>query len=176
MRKLTYYIACSVDGFICHSNGSVDGFLMEGPHADAFVARFAEFDTVLMGAKTYEFGFQYGLQPGQPAYPNLKHYVFSKSMDFVDSEWVEKVPSNPEIKVRDLKAVEGKGIWLCGGGQLAGLLIRHQLVDEIILKVNPILLGEGRPMAQLCNQTSLKFLHQEVYSNGVVELTYAVNK
>ena len=49
-------------------------------------------------------------------------------------------------RVRDLKADEGKAIWLCGGAVLAGDLYAAGLIDEIIVKVNPLVFGEGIPL------------------------------
>jgi dihydrofolate reductase len=56
MRKLKYYVACSVDGFIAHTDGSFDGFLPEGQHVQGFLDSYKWFDVVLMGRKTYDNG------------------------------------------------------------------------------------------------------------------------
>lgn len=53
-------------------DGQVDSFLMEGQHADDFVQEMKNYDGVLMGGNTYEFGFNYGLVPDEPAYPGVK--------------------------------------------------------------------------------------------------------
>ena len=82
MKKIVYYIASSTDGYIAHKDGSISDFLMEGEHADEFIQHFSNYDTVIMGRGTYEFGFQFGLEPGQPAYKGLKHIIVSKSLNF----------------------------------------------------------------------------------------------
>jgi len=62
MRKLKYYMASTVDGFICHEDGSVNGFLEQGPHVTDYLESLKTwFDVALMGRKTYEFGFQFGV-------------------------------------------------------------------------------------------------------------------
>ena len=60
MRTLKYYVACSIDGFIAHGDGSFDGFVPEGEHVAAFFESYKWFDTVLMGRKTYEVGLKEG--------------------------------------------------------------------------------------------------------------------
>jgi dihydrofolate reductase len=173
MRQLIYSVAVSIDGFIAHRDGSVEGFLMGGPHVDDFLASFAEFDTVVMGAHTYAFGFQYGLQPGQPAYPGLHHVIVSKSMDFANSDEVTLVRADALAWLRELKQRPGKDIWLCGGGDLAGQLLTAGLIDQLRLKVNPICLGAGIPLFGSAGRPlSLALLAERRFDNGVVRLDY----
>lgn len=173
MRTLTYYIATSIDGFIAGPGGSIEGILMEGPHADAFVQDMANYDTVLMGGATYALGFEYGLKPGQPAYAGLKHIVLSSSLDFPSNDHVELVPEHAVDRVRRLKEEPGRPIWLCGGGKLAGSLLKAGLIDEIKVKVNPITLGKGISLFEgvsMLNHWMLVDSH--AYDNGVVLLHY----
>ncbi len=169
MRKLIYHIATSVDGFIADTDGSVDGFLMEGDHADDFTRSLSSYDTVVMGRKTYEFAFLFGLQPGEPAYPGLKHYIISSWLRFENTDQVVSVPTDGVECVRALKGESGKDIWLCGGGHVAGSLLRAGLIDELILKVNPILLGDGIKLFEGGPARSRWNLREaKVYGNGVV--------
>lgn len=175
MRKIVYHIATSIDGFIASTDGTVNNFLMEGEHAEAFVNSLARYDTVLMGRRTYEFGFQFGLEPGQPAYPNLKHIIVSQTMQFASNDTVHLLANDVSGYVQRLKSEVGKDIWLCGGGQLAGYLLSHDLIDEVVLKVNPIILGEGRPLfAEVTTRPSLRLTSTHPYPNGVVLLSYVV--
>lgn len=176
MRKIIYYIAASVDGFIAHKDGSINGFLMEGEHADDFIRSFTCYDTVIMGRGTYEFGFKYGLKPGQPAYHGLKHIVISKSLDFDSNEEVELVKNDAIKYIRQLRDKPGKDIWLCGGGNVAGQLVNAGLVDEVLVKVNPIMIGEGIRIFEGMNKaTSLVFTGTKCYGNGVVLLHYNIS-
>lgn len=173
MRKLVYYIATSIDGFIAKEDGSVADFLMEGEHATDFLQQLKQFDTVIMGANTYEFGFQYGLKPGEPAYPGLKHIIVSSHLSFEDSIQVVRWRANVPDRIRDLKQTTGKDIWLCGGGNLAGQLLAANLIDELILKVNPIILGQGIPLfGQVDIMGQLIAKSQKNYTNGVQLLHY----
>lgn len=175
MRKLIYYVAMSVDGFIAHGNGEIEGFLMEGPHSDDFFIALKQFDTVLMGKKTYQFGFKYGLKAGEVAYQGLHHFIFSKEKMCENSNQLEVIGSGIQMHVEQLKHKTGKDIWLCGGGKLAGFLFEKQLIDEVILKVNPIVFGSGVKLFECadCN-VALNLLENKVYENNVILSHYSI--
>ncbi len=82
MRKITYYAAAAPDGFIEGPNGDVSGFVQQGDGVDQYLKDLQSYDTVIMGRKTYEFGYRFGLVPGQPAYPHIRHYIFSNTLKF----------------------------------------------------------------------------------------------
>ena len=137
MRKVIYDVAMTLDGFIGHEDGSIGKFVAEGAHVDAYLERLQHYDTVVMGRKTYEFGYQYGLEPGARAYPHMEHHIFSSSLSFAKSQ-VNVVKDEPHATVRQLKEEDGGPIYLCGGGALAGHLLKHKLIDELIIKLNPV--------------------------------------
>lgn len=169
MRKIHYHIAVTLDGFICHKDGSIDGFLMEGAHADEFMQSLENYDTVLMGSKTYAFAFQYGLKAGQTAYPNLKHYIFSQSLEFESNDDVILVKDDALNVIKALKQENGKDIWLCGGGELAGFLLEHHLIDALSLKVNPVVFGAGRKLfGQNKMLNNFRLESRKTYDNGVL--------
>jgi dihydrofolate reductase len=101
------------------------------------------FDTVLMGRKTYDVGFKAGVTN---PYPHLQQYLFSKSLKVSPDEQVTLVLEDTVQFVEQLKQLPGKGIWLCGGANLASSLFAAGLIDRLILKVNPFLMGEGIPL------------------------------
>ncbi|CAM5323428.1 Dihydrofolate reductase OS=Streptomyces alboniger OX=132473 GN=CP975_24885 PE=4 SV=1 [Streptomyces alboniger] len=164
MRKLVYFIAVSLDGFIAGPDGSdptgPDGFW---PVGQDYVGHLAEtypetlpaparealgitaegtcFDTVLEGRRTYEIGLAAGLPN---CYPHLRHLVFSRTLTESPDPGVELVGTDPVEKVRELKREDGKDIWLCGGGELAGVL-RNE-IDRLVVKIGPLTLGSGTPL------------------------------
>jgi len=143
MRKLAYYVATTVDGFIAHEDGSLDGFLMEGDHAKDFLESLQSFDTVLMGRATYDLGRRFGVTN---PYPTMKQYVFSRTLHESPDPAVKLVSENVPGVVRELKTQLGKDIWLCGGANLASALFAEGLIDEVIVKTNPVLFGTGKPL------------------------------
>ena len=190
MRILTYYVACSVDGFIAHTDGSHDGFSQDGEYFSDLFTSFPEtvpshlrdsmnieaenkwFDTVLMGRKTYEIGLKDGVTS---PYSHMKQYLFSQSMRQSLDKNVELVADNAIEFVKALKSEPGKGIWLCGGGTLAAALFDNHLIDQLILKVNPFVMGSGIPLfSGVIQQTALELTDRKIYNNGVLLLYYSV--
>ena len=171
MRRLRYHVATTVDGFIGHEDGSVDGFVMEGDHATEFLESLKnDYDVVLMGRKTYEFGLRLGVTD---PYPWLEQYVVSRTMERSPDPNVELVSEDVIDFVRDLKEEPGKGIYLCGGADLAATLLAEELIDEIILKVNPVLFGSGIPLfSAVVEQAVLERVDAKSYDNGVLLLRY----
>ena len=180
MRTLTYFIATSLDGFVSRSDGDISDFGFEGEHVADILGEFPEtipthlrahfpvedncrhFDTVLMGRKTYEVGLELGF--GNP-YDHLRQLVFSKSSDQLHDPRVSLTASDPVKKVRELKREKGMGIWLCGGPLLASVLIDE--IDELILKVNPFLIGRGKSLfATGFPKRSINVVRRRDYNNG----------
>ena len=180
MAELIYHVATTLDMFIADRNGVADeSVFLYADDGGGFFASVKQYDAVLMGRKTYEYGFKYGLKPGEPSgiaqavHPELKHYIFSQELDFESNDKVELVKEDAVSFCKKLKD-EGKHqkIWLCGGGHLAGALLKHQLIDTLILKINPILLGDGIPLFGTKPKINLKLLHNKHYESGVVLSTY----
>lgn len=190
MRKLIYYIAISTDGFIAESDGTFGSFPMQGEHMADLFADFPEtfpaparaalgitgpnkmFDTIVMGKATYDVGASQGLTN---PYPQLDQYVVSSSLERQPDPAVKLIRSNPIAAVRELKAREGRAIWLGGGSKLASAL--YDEIDEVIVKINPLLLGAGIPMfASRIPPTALRLIDRKVYPNGYVRLHCALSR
>jgi dihydrofolate reductase len=173
MRKLKYHVASTIDGFIAHLDHTIDGFVAEGEHVTDYLESLRnDYDTVLMGRRTYEFGFQFGVTN---PYPWMKQYVLSRTMERSPDPNVELVSQNINDFVKGLKEAAGKEIYLCGGADLAGRLIAEGLVDEIILKLNPVAFGSGIPLfSGAVKQIDLELIGSKVYASGVVLLNYLV--
>ncbi|WP_437680193.1 dihydrofolate reductase family protein [Sorangium sp. So ce131] len=174
MRKLKYHVATTIDGFIARSDGSPDIFPFEGDHVPDFTAALRSYDAVVMGRRTYEYGLNLGVTD---PYPWMDTYVMSRTMKESPNPRVKVVSEDGPGVVRRLKEQQGGDIYLCGGGELATALLHEGLVDEVILKVNPLLLGEGVALAPgLRAVTSLELLSTKVHRNGVVVVQYAVRR
>lgn len=175
MRKIVYYVATSLDGFIAGKDNDVSLFAAKGDGVDQYTYDLESFDTVIMGRKTYEFGYQYGLKPGDPAYPHMDHFIFSNHLKFDNaSEQVKVVPIELD-HLHKLKSQIGSDIYLCGGGMFAGWLLQNGLIDTVKLKINPIILGEGiRLFGKYPNPFKLKVEYNQSFDDGFQIITYNV--
>lgn len=176
MRKITYHVATSLDHYIAEKDGSADGFPPEGDHVTEYLAQLQDYDTVIMGRRTYEFGYDFGLKPGHPAYPHMRHYIFSKSLELpAVSDQVAVIGEDQLELIRSLKAEEGTDIYLCGGGAFAGWLLDQGLIDELKIKLNPVVFGSGIPLFGASERAiRLHLKDTTVYQSGVLLLTYAI--
>ncbi|WPO87216.1 dihydrofolate reductase family protein [Herbiconiux sp. KACC 21604] len=188
MRSLVYFVAVSADGFIAESDGTFDRFPVEGPHIDALVAEHPEtlpgfvrdalglsgagrFDTVLEGRATHQVGLGAGVGD---AYPHLRHLVFSSTLDRAAvADGIELVRGDALARVRELKAEPGGDLWLCGGGRLASELLPE--IDELLLKVNPVLFGTGIPLFARPMDARLHLTDTRPFPNGVIWNTYRLH-
>jgi len=104
MKKIIYYVASSIDGYICGANDDISDFVGTGNGVQKYLEDLKDFETVIMGRKTYEFGYRYGLEPGKPAYSNMNHYIFSKTLSFENPDekvHVKAIDINQIIKIKE---------------------------------------------------------------------------
>lgn len=180
MAELIYHVAVSLDNFIADQSmldGNINNslFLFEGDHVPDFLSDIQEYDAVLMGGKTYEFGFQFGAKPGEPGYKGIKHYIFSNTLQFESNEEVELIKGNAIAFIENLKQKSNGKLWLCGGGELAGSLLKHKLIDQLVLKVNPVIIGEGISLfGSVKPSLTLKLVELKQYASGVIKPTYNI--
>ena len=78
MRKIIYYVASSLDGFISGPDDDVSDLVYTGSGVEQYLNDLQSFETVIMGRSTYEFGYKFGVAPGDPSptYQYMKHYIF----------------------------------------------------------------------------------------------------
>jgi dihydrofolate reductase len=169
-RRLRYQVAVSLDGFIAGPNGEYDWIVMDT--AIDFAALFKEFDTAVMGRKTYEMMTAQG---GHGAMPGLDVLVFSRTLPAASYRGVRIFNDNPAAIVSALKAKPGRDIWLFGGGGLFRSLLDAGLVDTVEVAVMPVLLGAGIPLLPPGAATKLVLAHQKILPvSGIVVLSYSV--
>lgn len=191
LRKLTYFIACSIDGFIGDPAGdatSMFAFLDEEflghlakEHADTLPtqARRAlgvddvpntRFDTIVQGRASYETALKEGITS---PYAHLRQYVASRTLGPSPDPDVEIVADDLLGRVRALKAEDGGlGIYLCGGSRIAGELLDE--IDELVIKTYPQVYGTGMPMFGGTGFAVTDFALESVraFGNGVLIRTY----
>lgn len=177
MQKIIYYVASSLDGYIAGKNDDISKFILQGEGVEKYQSDLASFRTVIMGRKTYEFGFQYGLEPGQPAYPNMEHHIFSDSLKIDNLSESVKIENLSVDKVNEIRQNAKTNIYLCGGGEFAGWLLENGLIDQLKLKLNPVVLGSGTKLfGSSTASESWDLTDRESFSDGLQILTYDKKK
>ncbi|WP_338672887.1 dihydrofolate reductase family protein [Streptomyces sp. SCSIO 30461] len=190
MRKLTYFIACSIDGFIGDPKGDassmfafVDDEFLEFLKAEYPETISAEgrrllgldglenvrFDTVIQGRGSYQLGLDAGMTS---PYGHLREYVASRTLETSPDPHVRILSGDLVAAVRELKAEDGGlGIWLCGGSEIAGELVDE--IDELVIKTYPQVYGSGMPMfGSGFSPTDFSLDDVRVFGNGALVRTY----
>lgn len=173
-RKLKLYIAASLDGYIARKDGSLD-WLDGLPNPKKIDYGYHKFyqsvDTVIMGRITYEEILGFGVEW---PYAGCKTWVVTQNPTLktptVDTK---RVTGNFKQEVDKLKKQPGKDIWLVGGGQLITTFLNADLIDEMILFITPVILGEGIPLfpGQI-GEKSFELSGAQSYETGMASLTY----
>lgn len=186
MRRLVYYVSTSIDGFIADAQGSTRWCPTEPSYVAALAELYPEtfpahlrlhlgitegprrFDTVLLGRRTHQQTLDTGLTS---AFPHLHQHVFTTRDDLPRDPTVVAHHADAAQVVADLKRCEGRDIWLCGGADLAAQV--HREVDELLLRVIPVVLGAGISlMRPLCRPLHFHLLSTRWFDNGVALLHY----
>ncbi len=173
MRKIVLYIASSLDGYIARKNGGVDWLddFNDTGEDYGYYKFYDSIDVTLMGNKTYKTSISLGDFP----YKDKKNYVFTKQNIIPQADYVEFINKNIEVFATDLKTQKGKDIWLIGGTQINELFFNNELIDELILSVMPVTLGNGIPLfTENVKQLKFRLNNEKSYENGVVQLHYSI--
>lgn len=167
MRRIVYFVASSLDGFIARADGGIDWLFTDQDYG--YAAFLDSIDTVVMGRKTYDLCLSLGAYP----YTNQKSYVFTRgNATFAHASAVREPVAD---FVARLRQEPGKDIWLVGGGELAGAFFAADAVDALQVFVHPRLIGTGLPLAVgLPRDVPLRLEETHAFTTGLVKLAYRV--
>lgn len=173
MRKVTLYIAMSLDGYIADNNGNVNWLNGQDENVeniDTYSAFIKDIDTVVMGWKTYH-QIATELSPNEWIYSALTSYIITHRV-LPSTENLKFVQDDPCEIVQKLKKEQGQGIWICGGANIVQPLVKSELIDEYYISIIPTLLGSGiRLWGKTEKEIKLKLVRTQSY-NGITELVY----
>ena len=172
MRKIIAYLATSADGFIARPDGNVDWLDRPRPPGNYGMGAFIRsVDTVVMGRTTFDFGRKFG----QGVWPGKRTVVISRTMP-IDSVEGAVIESGDVGKLaKRLHAEKGKDVWVMGGAQVFGAFLDAGGLDELIIHIVPVLIGEGIPLLDPKARTSeLALKSTRKFSDGVVRVHYSV--
>lgn len=176
MKKVKLYIAISLDGKIADKNGSVD-WLEKVPNPNQDDYGYNDFiksiDTTIMGNSTYKQVLSF---PGPFPYSDFKNYVLTRDKTLTSDEYATFITADMGQIIKELKKTEGKDIWVIGGGQVNTEIHDLGLIDEYMIFVMPIILGEGIPLfGGHPLMTNLSLIDTKQYASGVTLIHYSRN-
>jgi dihydrofolate reductase len=187
MGKISVFNNITVDGFFAGLNGEIDFFKEQPQDPDSqkfFDAAATTGGALIMGRTTYEMMAGYWptpdaikAEPGMAGIMNNRRkIVFSRTMKKIEEKpnW-KNISLLHEIKPEEimrLKEQEGKGLTILGSGTIVQQLTDFGLIDGYMLLVNPVVLGEGKPLFKNTKKMNLKLLESRAFKNGTVFLRY----
>jgi len=173
-RNIIVNIGTSADGFIARPDGDLE-WLTSRPAPKGFYGMSAfvkSIDTKVLGRKTYEAS----LRLGATFQPPTRYIVFSREARPADAPLgVEFVNEAIGPFISRLREQPGKDIWLMGGGGLIASFLDEGAIDELVITVAPVFIGDGIPLiARRHRHVPLELRSVEQFENGVVQLHYQV--
>jgi dihydrofolate reductase len=185
MRKLVSFMHISLDGFTTNSKEQIDWILADQEMFDIAGQQILKSDTALYGRGTYQIMEAYwpsaADQPNATKhdiehsawYNSVQKIVVSKTLNRSETMNAKIISENLPDEIRKLKKEDGKEIIMFGSPTLTCSLMEENLIDEYWLFINPIMLGQGKPLFKnLSHEIKLTLLKSKIFASGVVCLQY----
>lgn len=179
MPRIQYFVAASLDGFIATSGDDLgwllqfDGF--EGG-SESYESFMADVGCIVMGGETYAWLMEH--EPGKWPYPSTPCYVFTHHEHAAPpGSDITFVRGSVTEFADDFRTdAAGRNIWVVGGGNLAAQFAAAGLLDEIILSVIPVILGDGKRLLPIQGPTPpLELTASRTLGRGIVESRYLLS-
>jgi dihydrofolate reductase len=175
MMGIILYIAMSLDGFIARKNGSIDWLspYEKGQEDYGYLEFLKKIGTIIMGNTTYE----QVLSSGEFPYKDKDCFVFTRNRKKITDEHVTFVNKSAKDLIDQLNLEDNENVWLVGGASIVDEFLKFDLIDEFIITVIPILLGEGIPLFKgKSNEKGLKLIDLKSFDPGLVQLHYKIKR
>ena len=183
--KTQYYTATSLDGFIATEDDSLEWLFPLGNANDTSYPEFiAEVGSLVMGASTYEWMLRNAAKMSEEtgsAWPYrhpawvVTHRTLPVATPEADIRFAQGDvrPMHAEL----VRAAAGKNVWVVGGGDLAGQFFDAGLLDEVIVQVASVTLGQGKRLfPRRVTSPPWKLLSVRQIGSGFAELRYQLPK
>jgi dihydrofolate reductase len=173
-RKVVLYIAASLDGYIAAPGDDLSFLSVVQQTGEDY--GYSEFyntvDTVIMGRKTYDWVIR---QISQPPHTSKKLFIITRAARATVGNTIFYTGSLKELVIR-LKSEPGATIYCDGGSEIVYALLREKLIDELIVSLIPVLLGNGvRLFKEGFPSQALALKQSKAFESGLVQLRYEVD-
>jgi dihydrofolate reductase len=185
MRKIILSNMVALDGFFAGPNGELDWHVVDDEYNEYAIDLLSKVDTILFGRVTYQLMADYwpavAMNPSTSKNDleiadkmnNLPKIVFSKTLHKVEWNNSRLVKENIPEEISKMKQQAGKDMVILGSGSIVSSLMQLGLIDEYRIIVNPVVLGNGKPLFKDINdKLNLKLLNVRVFDSGNVILFY----
>jgi dihydrofolate reductase len=134
-------------------------------------------DALLLGRLTYQgFAGAWPSRTDEEGYAdrmnNLPKYVVSTTLEMAEWNNSTLIKENVVAQISELKQQPGQSILVFGSGTLVQTLVQHDLVDDFVLLLYPLVLGKGKRLFREGSNVMLRLVESQVFSSGVVALSY----
>lgn len=170
--KTIIYVATSLDGFIAKKDGDIK-WLVEDPSYTYYSKFIKKVGVILMGKNSYEKVLSFGIDW---PYPDAISYVFTHDKTCEDTDIIKFTDEDIVSFMKNLKLDKDKYVWLMGGADLFAQFMEHNLVDELIIGMQPILLGDGIPLFSKGTEKKLELKKIDSYDKGSIQVHYKILK
>lgn len=181
MRKVIFFMLTSLDGYFEGLDRDINWHNVDDEFNEFAIKQTGEFGMLLFGRVTYELMASYwpteAAKRDDPIVAGLMNslpkIVFSKTLEKTDWENTRLVKNNYIEEISKLKQQSGKDIAIFGSSDLTVTLMEHGLVDEYRIMINPIVLGNGKPLFKgVKHKINLKLMNTKTFKSGNVLLYY----
>ena len=172
MGNVILYIAISLDGFIARRDDDISWLTaFDDKDEDyGYAAFYASLGAVILGGKTYRQVLGFGTWP----YPGKTTYVVTtQPLQNPPDANIKTFAGDAADLVAQIRQTTDQDIWLVGGGQLVTAFADQHLIDEYIITIIPLILGDGIPLFHdLQVEERLQLTGSQSYANGLMQLRY----
>jgi len=184
MRKLKLQVQLSLDGFVAGPDGEMDWMTWNwDDELKKYVNDLTDsVGSILLGRKMADGFISYWksvtADPGNPQYDFAKKMcdyhkvVFSKTLKKSEWENTRLAGGNITEEINRLKSLPGKDMIAYGGAGFVSSLIKHNLIDEYHLFINPAVIGDGMAIYKAAGKMNFQLVRSTPFSCGIVVLRY----
>jgi dihydrofolate reductase len=165
------YISSTLDGYIARADGAIDWLTrIDDNDTDyGYAELYDSVDGIIMGSTTFEMIQALGPWP----YTEKPTFIFTNRSLKATSANVYAVSGDPAQVVGSKAFSRFRKLWLVGGSALIGTFVKRQLIDEFIITILPVVLGQGlRLFPSPVQEQWLSMVSCTPYDRGVLQVRY----